>query len=179
MLGFVFLYPLLGKWGMAGVAGFAFLMNVLVLPRTPIGKRMKREGERPFAGMQTYPLAVALGWVLFPPEIAALAWALLAVGDPAAAMMGAPMKDRKALRVPWNPRKSVVGMGGFIIFGEIAAWLIASWIGLEGTEKQISTVTGGAAVAAALAESIPWPFDDNIPILLAAGAGALGVVALA
>ena len=78
MLGFVLLYPALGSHGMAAVAFAAFVLNLLVLPRTPLGKHMKREGEKPFAGMQTYPLAVTLGWVLFPPEVAAMSWAVLA-----------------------------------------------------------------------------------------------------
>ena len=118
MLGFVALQPVLGKWGMAGVALGALAMNAFVLPRTAFGRALARPGDRRWNGLLSYPLAVALCYALFPPNVAAISWTAMAIGDPAASLVGAA-RPWKA-RIPWNPAKSVAGSVAFLAAGGVA-----------------------------------------------------------
>ena len=106
-LAFVLLTPLLWKWGMVAIPGAAFLVNLLVLPRTAFGRALAREGEGRWNGLVAYPLAVALGYAFFDPLIVAIAWAVMAAGDPAATLVGGSRKG--GLRIPWNRSKSFAG----------------------------------------------------------------------
>jgi len=172
LVGFALLGPVLGKWGMAGVAFGAFLFNLLVLPRTPIGRTLRREGEPRWNGLVAYPLAVALAYALFHPPFAAISWAVMALGDPVAAVVGAGRKG--GWRIPWNRRKSVAGSTAFLV----AAWIGATGIlcalghidGWKGGVPAFLVLGGGAALVGALAESLPVPGDDNLPVVLATGA---------
>ena len=171
VLGFVFLAPVLGTWGMAGAAFAAALVNAFLLPATALGKALRREGEPRLGGLVTYPLAVALGYALFPPVLASTAWTVMALGDPAAALVGGG-RDWKA-RIPWNRRKSAAGS---------LAFLLAAWVGVLGvlcasrfldgrpTEASPCLAIGGAtALIGAAVESLPIPWDDNLPVVLAVG----------
>ena len=180
MLLFVPLTWFLGKWGMAGFAFAAFLVNLLVLPRTAFGRSLAREGEGRWNGLVAYPLAVALAYALFDPFVAAIAWAVMATGDPAATVVG--RSSPGGIRIPWNRGKSVAGS---------AAFFAAATVGVLGVFYaflfllQFKKATGywlpdladlafaaGYALVGALVESIPWPADDNLPVVLAVG-GAL------
>jgi dolichol kinase len=180
VLGFVLLTPALGKWGMAGMAGAAFLVNLLVLPRTPFGRALARPGEGPWNGLAAYPLAVALGYALFDPLLAAIAWAAMATGDPAATVAGRGRPG--GIRVPWNRAKSAAGSAAFVLAATAGvAGTILALRALAGeaprAEGDLATILGLAAacgVLGALVESVPWPADDNLPVLLAVG-GALTI----
>jgi dolichol kinase len=166
MLGFVILTPVLGKWGMAGVALAAFLLNLLVLPRTAFGRALARPGEPSWNGLVTYPLAVALAYALFWPEIAAMAWAVMALADPAATLVGTARTWR--VRVFYNPRKSLAGSVAFLLAGFAAATsaVALTW----GWEPRLTPAIGAmAALVGALVESLPIPLDDNLPVVLAVG----------
>jgi dolichol kinase len=178
MLGFVLLTPVLGKWGMAGMAAGAFLLNLLVLPRTPFGRSLARAGEGRWNGLVAYPLAVALGYALFDPLVAGAAWAAMATGDPAATVAGRPREG--GVRIPWNRRKSAAGSLAFVVAATAGVFATAlvlgsptgpAWGGAAALAG-ILVVAGIAGVVGALVESIPWPADDNLPVLLAVG-GAL------
>jgi len=162
--------PSLGKWGMVAAASGAFLLNLLVLPRTAFGRALAREGEGRWNGLVAYPLAVALAYALFLPLFAAIAWAVMGFGDPAAALVGAAWKEGP--RIPWNRRKSVAGS---------AAFLLAAWVGSFGILCALQAIEGrslewaplallccGAALAGAVAESLPFS-EDNLLVVLATG----------
>lgn len=165
---------------MAAVAFAAFLVNLLVLPRTAFGRSLRREGEPRWNGLVAYPLAVALGYVLFPPHFAALAWAVMALGDPAATIAGRS-REWKA-RIPWNRRKSVAGSAVFVLaatvgfMGVLYALRALEGAGWKGPHEPPDglALAAGAAFLGALVEAIPWPADDNLPILLAVG-GAMAL----
>ena len=181
MLGFAFLAPVLGKWGMAGAGLAALAVNALVLPRTALGKSLERPGEPRWNGLLSYPLAVALLFALFRTEAAVAAWAILALGDPAATLAGGG--GRGGPRLPWNPRKS---LGGSLVFlsAAIPGALVVTALALpEVMGMPRDRLTGDAgilllyagwiaagALAGAVAESLDLGIDDNLPVALAAGA---------
>lgn len=181
VLGFVFLTPWLGSRGMVAMAALATVLNAFVLPRTAFGRSMAREGER-FGGLVTYPLAVTLLFLLFQPSVAAGAWAILALGDPAAAWVGGRMKGSP--RIPWNGRKSVAGSAAFALVGAAGAVAVVLLLGQgpaavsgDGAERARAAADltstalvawSAAGVVGALAESLPLRIDDNLPVALAA-----------
>jgi len=175
-LAFVCFVPVLGRWGTVGLAGAAFLANLLVLPRTPLGRGLAREGERRWNGTVSYPLAVAIGFALFPGWIAAAAWGVMALGDAAASLVGGTRAG--ALRLPWHGKKSFAGTAAFLVAGAAGALGVLvvvfpgeSGYALEHMPDHLFTAIVMGTVAAAAVESIPLPVDDNLPILLAAGGG--------
>ncbi|MBI3818070.1 MAG: hypothetical protein HY286_05205 [Planctomycetes bacterium] len=91
------------------------LMNMFLLPR--IAPRIFRPDEGKFAGVRAYPMAVLLLVILFPLRTAAGAWAILAIGDSMAALIGRSMGRNK---LPWNPDKSWQGFAAFVCFGTCA-----------------------------------------------------------
>lgn len=171
LVGFTLLGPTLGKWGMAGGAFGAFLFNLLVLPRTPLGRALRREGEPRWNGLVAYPLAVALAYALLHPAIAAVSWAVMAFGDPAASLAGAGRKG--GARIPWNRGKSVAGSVAFLF----AAWsgafgLLCALRLVQGRPVEVAAclvLAGGAAIVGAIVESLPLR-EDNLPVVLATGA---------
>src|SRR5580765_6199296 len=76
--------------GAAALALLALLFNVLVLPR--IGRGIYRDASRRHdAGIVAYPAMVLLLILIFRGTylpIAAAVWAMMAFGDPAAAIVG-------------------------------------------------------------------------------------------
>jgi len=183
----VLLLPAIGGTGMAAVAGAAALANLVVLPRTPFGRALRREGEPLLGGLVTYPLAVMLGFLLFPPVAAAGGWAALAVGDPAAAWAGRRAGGRAPL--PWNPRKSWAGSAAFAaaagagILATLAALAaLGTWPGIDplrlpGDAPLLALgFAASGALAGAVAESLDLGLDDNLPVLLGTG-GTLALLA--
>ncbi len=166
MLGFAFLEPVIGRWGMAGVAFAAFLANLLVLPGTAFGRALRREGEPRWNGLVAYPLAVALAYAIFKPEVAAMSWAVMAIGDPAATLVGTARPWK--LRLFYNRRKSAAGT---------LAFLLAAWAGAfgvlavreHGDPMPLALIAAMAALLGAVIESLPIPWDDNLPVVLAVG----------
>lgn len=154
---------------MAGAALAAFLLNLLVLPRTPFGRALRREGEGRWNGLVAYPLAVALAYAIFPPAAASVGWAVMALGDPAAALVGRSLP--RSPRIPWNRGKSMAGSLAFLGAAGAGAFLvIALRAGTPGAASLHLAL--GSAAGGALVESLPIPGDDNLPVALAAAAAA-------
>jgi len=181
LVGFAFLAPVLGRWGMAGAAFAAFVLNALVLPRTALGKALAREGEPRWNGLLAYPLAVALLFALFPPEAAVGGWAAMALGDPAAALAG--RHSARSPRIPWNRKKSLAGTAAFFPVawagsGVVMAAVFPALMGLppsrllaDGEALAIYAAwTAAGALVGAVVESMDLGADDNLPVALAVGA---------
>jgi dolichol kinase len=156
---------------MAGGAFAAFLFNLLVLPRTTLGRTLGRDGEPRWNGLVAYPLAVALAYALFHPLIAAVAWAVMALGDPAASLAGSGSKG--GARIPWNRGKSVAGSVAFLFAASSGAFgILCAPCLVQGRPVEVAAclvLAGGAAIVGAIVESLPLR-EDNLPVVLATGA---------
>lgn len=119
-------------------------------------------------GLATYPIAVFLVLWVAPLTAAMTAWGVLAVADPLAAAIGTRWPKPV---LPWSPRKSWAGSIAAVVGGSAATWLLLRY---SGRDPAVLTVVA-TGVGAALAESIRWPIDDNIPVA-AAAAGILVLV---
>jgi uncharacterized protein (TIGR00297 family) len=183
--GFAFLLRDLSGGQAAAMATAAFLFNWQVLPRVG-GRELWRQGDRDKGyplGILLYPLAV-LGLILFfwtAPWMAAALWAILAFGDGSASLVGSAFGGP---RLPWNPRKGVVGSLAFVVFGTLGAAVLIAWTSRLPLDLQAwhSPRTLGVAFAlalvTALVESLPTTLDDNLTVPLV-GALALPLLAQA
>lgn len=166
----------------AALSAAAFFFNLIVLPRVG-GRRLYRpaDAERGYPlGILLYPLAV-LGLILLfrtRLDIAAAAWAILAFGDGLATVVGRRAGGR---RWPWSPDKTVIGTVAFAVAGGAGAVALAWWTrpAVQPTPPAWFALGAppAAALAAALAETIPVRLDDNISVPLAA-AGVLWLASL-
>jgi dolichol kinase len=131
---------------------------------------VRRPGERNFLSTTlSYPVSILAVLVLFParPEFAMVVVVILAFGDGSACLAG---RLFGRTRLPWNPDKTWLGTAAFVCcsgpLAGLAFWLEARppvhlWQGL---------VCGlAAAVAGAMAESVPSRITDNARVGLAAG----------
>lgn len=149
----------------------AIVFNLVVLPR--IGGRAlwrREDAARGFAlGIVLYPVTVLLLILAFwrHLEIAAAAWGILAFGDGMATVLGQPFGRRK---LPWNAQKSWVGSVSYLLCGGAAAGILLLWTAPGRYEPAFAFSIGlAAALAAALAESLPLRLDDNLVVPLLAG----------
>lgn len=132
--------------------------------RLEIGKRIYRRKTLWKDGIVWYPIGVfALMLFLGYPGRAAAAWGILGAGDLLASVLGRHFGKRK---LPWNPRKSVIGAAGFIVGATLAGAAYARWSGVLETRTDF-LVLGVSVLAAALVESLPTKIDDNVRITTA------------
>lgn len=150
-------------WQAALCAVAAFLHNLFILPHTA---RFALRGEKPDAGILTYPLSVLFLILIFYNrlDLAAAAWAYLAFGDGMATVLG------KALPL-WRPRraggKSAGGMLGFALAGSLAANLLYNFVGEHAGFHPELWIIG---ILLALFELLPMPVNDNATLPLASAA---------
>jgi uncharacterized protein (TIGR00297 family) len=183
MVGWAFLLRVLTWRQAVALAVVALLFNAFVLPRAG-GRAIFRPDDvrRGIpAGILYYPLAVLLLILCFRHrlDIAAAAWAILAVGDGMATLLG-----RRFGRTPiaWNRDKTWEGTIAFMVCGGAAGVLLCWW-----TRPNVSVPVPMwfvgiapllAAAAAAMVETVRIRLDDNLSVPFAAG-GALWLVSLA
>jgi uncharacterized protein (TIGR00297 family) len=175
MGGFALALPYLTWWQAAFLATAAVLFNLFVLPRVG-GHRLYRSSDfaRGFpAGILLYPVSVLLLILLFPsrPDIAASAWAILAVGDGMSTIVGRAVGGRP---IPWNREKTWAGSAALFVFGSVAGIALAWWCKAAVHPSPSAWFWIGAPIVAALcaaaAESIPVRLDDNVSVPAAAAA---------
>lgn len=162
------LLPFLSRPVALGCATLALLMNVFLLPRTAIGRRIFRRRTLRHDGIVWYPIAVFAMILLLPyPGRAQVAWAILGLGDPLASVIG---RRRAHPHLPWNRTKSAAGFIAFLAGGFLGAILYASATGTL-ADPGARRFLAFAVPLAAIAESLPSRIDDNVRI-----AGALIVL---
>jgi len=171
--GFAFLLRDLSPGQAAAMAATAFLFNWQLLPRIG-GRELWRPGDRDKGyplGILLYPAAV-LGLILYfwtAPWMAAALWAILAFGDGTASLVGSALPGP---RLPWNPKKGVVGSLAFVLFGTLGAAVLIAWTSRLPLDLQAwhAPRTLGVAFALALVtaavESLPTTLDDNFTVPL-------------
>jgi uncharacterized protein (TIGR00297 family) len=181
---FALLLRFMTWWQGAALAACALLFNVLVLPHIG-GRRLYRPTDeaRGFPlGILLYPLAVLLLILAFPtrPDIAAVAWAVLAFGDGAATLVGhwsqSIDRRRESLSLPlsWNREKTVAGTLGFILCAAAGGVALAIWTRPAVVPMPpwtwVICAPIAAAIAAAFVETLPVRLDDNISVPVTAAA---------
>jgi uncharacterized protein (TIGR00297 family) len=152
----------------AALALAALLFNVFVMPR--VGRRIYRDAVRRHdAGIVAYPAMVLLLILVFRGPylpIAAAVWAMMAFGDPAAAIVGQTIGGPA---LPWNPRKTWVGlMANWAVAGPSAVLVHLFVSGREPQADAVGILMLGAGLYAFL-ESVPAGIDDNIVAALPTG----------
>jgi uncharacterized protein (TIGR00297 family) len=120
-------------------------------------------------GILLYPISV-LGLVFIYRhhlEIVGAAWAIMALGDGAAGVMGEALRGP---RLPWNRRKTWSGFLAFVIAGTPGAYVLARWINPALPEDKAWAVSLLAALVGAIVETLPIGLDDNVSVPLVTGA---------
>ncbi len=120
---------------------------------------LKQSEDSQISGATWFLIAAFFSFYFYGPEVALPVLLFVAVGDPAAALVGA--------RTP-GPRfwdKSPGGGVGFVA-AALAAWAVLCGLG----PGEWSWAVVIAAVVAALVELSPLPVDDNLTVPLIAGA---------
>jgi uncharacterized protein (TIGR00297 family) len=170
---FAFLLRDLNGWQASAMALAALLFNWQVLPRIG-GRELWRQPDRERGyplGILLYPAAV-LGLILYfwtAPWMAAALWAILAFGDGSASLVGSALSGP---RLPWNPRKGIVGSLAFVVFGTLGAAVLIAWtsrLPLDLRAWHAPRTLGVAfalAVVSAAVESLPTTLDDNFTVPL-------------
>lgn len=168
----------LGSFWSAVLAAGALAFNLFLLPRIG-GRRLWREAEVASGssiGIILYPLCVLLLILIFwnRLEVAAASWGILAFGDGMASVAGMALGRRK---LPWNPRKSWVGTLAYVVFGTAAAAILLQWTAPGRYSWEFALAAAfGAALVAALLESLPQGLDDNIGVPLVSALFLYGLV---
>jgi uncharacterized protein (TIGR00297 family) len=179
------LLPFISRPAALTAAAGALVFNALLLPR--LGARAWfREEERGLGyspGMLAYPASVFVLLLVCELPVAAAVWALMAFGDGCAGAMGTWLGGPV---LPWNRSKTWAGLAGFLLGGTPAAAGMYAWCA-PGAPAGALLACGGAALVAALVESYPIRFTDNVSVplvaapvlhcLLAADPARLGAVA--
>jgi uncharacterized protein (TIGR00297 family) len=172
---FALLLRFLTWWQAAGLAAFALVFNLFVLPRIG-GRNLYRpiDHARGFPlGIVLYPLAVLLLVLIFEArlDIVAAAWAVLAFGDGFATLVGQRVGGRQ---IPWNREKTVTGTAAFVVVGGIGAVALTLWtrpsIVPPPSLTFLIVAPFVAAIVAALVETLPVRLDDNISVPMTAAA---------
>jgi uncharacterized protein (TIGR00297 family) len=145
----------------AAVAVAALLFNLFVMPR--FGRGLYRDASRKRdPGIVAYP-AMVLALVLLLRDhylpVAAAVWAMMAFGDPAAAIAGETLGGA---RLPWNPGKRWSGLVANWAAGSTASIAVFRFVSARPLEVvAVVLLLVGSAVYAFL-ESVRAGIDDNL-----------------
>jgi uncharacterized protein (TIGR00297 family) len=145
----------------AAVALAALLFNLFLLPR--IGRGIYRDpGRKRDTGIVAYAAMVLVLILLFRGRylpIAAAVWAMMAFGDPAAAIAGRLVGGP---RLPWNREKTWIGLFSDWALGGAAAVLVFRFVAARRLEPEAVAMLIGAAGLFAFLESVRSGIDDNL-----------------
>ena len=145
----------------AAVAVAALLFNLFVMPR--FGRELYRDASRKRdPGIVAYAVMV-LALVLLLRDhylpVAAAVWAMMAFGDPAAAIAGELLGGA---RLPWNPGKRWIGLVANWAAGSTVSIAVFRFVSARPLELvAVVLLLVGSAVYAFL-ESIRAGIDDNL-----------------
>ena len=155
----------LTRWQAVAVLGLLLFITLFVMPQLTIRSHFYRELERRYsAGAVLYVLLLLVLLLVFPLPVVAASWAILALGDGAATLIGTHFK---ANALPWNPEKTFAGSIAFLVFGTLGASALLWWM-LPALEWRSVLFLGvKTTMVAAIVESLPWKINDNITVPLA------------
>jgi uncharacterized protein (TIGR00297 family) len=163
------------SWRQAALMAIvAIAFNLFVLPRVAGHIYRAGEGLRDAgSGIVLYPVSVLLLVLIFANrlDIAAAAWAILAVGDGMATIAGRQLGWGA---IPWNHRKSFAGTLALFLCGGLAGSCVAWWCrpNVMPTPDVWFSIAAplAAALVAAFVETIPTRLDDNLSVPASAAA---------
>jgi uncharacterized protein (TIGR00297 family) len=186
MLGFAFLLPFLTWPEAAGAAVLALLFNIFLLPHLGADLRKhvlaadaspgsKDRGSRPAAkqgvwtGIILYPISVLVLILIYRHhlEVAAAAWAIMALGDGAAGVAGEAVHRAP---LPWNQLKTWAGVVAFALAGTAGAYGLTRWVNPSLPAGKTLVICAFAALLGAAIETTPIALDDNVSVPLVCGA---------
>ena len=131
-----------------------------------------RDGESSIlCSVMGYSGAILPMILLFPRqlELGMSTFAIIAFGDGCATLFGILVGGR---RLPWNHCKSWAGTLAFLCCGTLMGTLVYWGEARPAVPIETSAlVVAGGVVLAAVVESLPMKFNDNLRVGLAAGAG--------
>jgi uncharacterized protein (TIGR00297 family) len=186
MLGFAFLLPFLTWPEAAGAAILALLFNLLLLPylgadlRKSVGHEEARRGSPRdresrapaelgmWTGIVLYPISVLALILIYRHhlEVAAAAWAIMALGDGLASVAGEAVHGPS---LPWNRRKTWAGVVAFTLAGTAGAYALTRWVNPGLAPGKTLLICAMAALLGAAVETMPIELDDNVTVPLACG----------
>ena len=120
-------------------------------------------------GITLYTISVLALILLYRHHlyIAAGAWALMALGDGMATVIG---EAAGGPSLPWNRQKTWAGFASFAVAGMLGAYILTRWIAPQIPSDKTLIVCAAAALLGAVLESLPLSLDDNITVPLVVGA---------
>ena len=141
---FALLLRWLTPWQAMLMAVAALILNSWFLHGITRGALLRPE-ERASGfsrGIVLYPAILLLAFIVFRSrlELVAAIWALLAVGDGMAALLGLALRGP---RLPWNPKKTWSGLVAFVLFGTVASAWVIRWVQRAGTWTVGGSVASG------------------------------------
>lgn len=140
-------------------------------------RRREREvlGQGPvFNGATWVTVSFTLLILLFPVDVAFVAFAVFMIGDASAALVG-----RRIGRTRWlRDGATVEGSLAFLIVGGAMGWILVSGILPWPTLSLPLHAVWIACAAAALLEASPLPINDNLATPLGAAIVIMGIITL-
>ena len=137
----------------------------MILRFRAIARSQEQSGIAAVAGYSIVILA-ALYFLPGREEIALMILGILAFGDGTATLTGLAFGGPK---LPWNLRKSWVGLASFAVFGGLMGGIYLWGEGTPLIPLPIAfTISALAATAAGVVESLPLPGNDNFRVGLTA-----------
>jgi uncharacterized protein (TIGR00297 family) len=143
-------------------------------------------------GIVLYPVSVLALILLYHKRlhVAAAAWAIMALGDGMATVIGEAVRGSAlpwsrentwpqswrsrgrgiAAALSWNRQKTWPGFISFVVVGTVGAYLLTRWIVPEIPPQKTLMVCAAGALLGAVLESLPLALDDNITVPLVVGA---------
>ena len=149
-------------WRVAAACALAALLfNAILMPR--VGRGLYRDpGSARDAGIVAYPAMVLFLILVFSGKyisIAAAVWAMMAFGDPAAAIVGRTVGGPT---LPWNRGKTWAGLLSNWAVGGAASILVFLFVTRREPEIAAAAILVIGAAIYAFLESVRAGIDDNL-----------------
>lgn len=153
---------------------------VLAIAVTLVGMLLVRfrsiarsQDEHGMAAVIGYAVPIIIAVLLLPDraELGMMTLAILAIGDGSATMAGMCLGGRP---LPWNRRKTLTGLLSFCLFGTLMATIVYWGEARPGISWESALLCAGiSTLAAAIVESLPLRWNDNLSVgTTAAAVGA-------
>ncbi len=157
-----FFLKYLNRFQAVGLLLLLLFITLFLIPKLKVKSYFYRQVERKYSqGAVLYFLVLLVLVLIFPLYIVAASWAILALGDGTATLIG---KNFKVKELPWNRQKSYIGSLSFIISGALGVFILLKWMLPEISSNTAFFIGLKTALVAALVESLPLRINDNITV---------------